>query len=349
MELKFEDIVKMNMMQLEETVTSESITRFLGNIKSSAEEKFPLDFSNEDWVTYEKVLLYDTVENLYRLIAFVPVFFAVAISNNELKKPESVKGYSQNMNKIYNGLLRLEEEVNTAVALKREHLYKIFSDKKTRTDFTEFMKFMKQVMPFFDHAVKAEKVCLKAKGPSVEFFDSINQYNKEMRDALSSALPLVGDWSDLKEHFLPMYFVISGHFDEHSKNIDSKREEFVIKAEQQKKDMEEKIKQAKQRETVVSVMEQVRRKSINEANDLWQMFQLDFMRDLNKEVSMMNRDMYEALMDKIAKFLKKFPMPLANDVSAGMAEEAKKQINRFIETVEEISRATYTPVVMNRQ
>ena len=91
---------------------------------------------------------------------------------------------------------------------------------------------------------------------------------------------------------------------------------------------------------------QVRMKSIREANDLYEMFQMDFMRDLNKEVSMMNRDAYNALITKIEKFLVKFPMPLANNVSLGMAEEAKVQINRFIEMVGDISRQTYNPMVM---
>ena len=41
-------------------------------------------------------------------------------------------------------------------------------------------------------------------------------------------------------------------------------------------------------------------------------------------------------------------MPLDNSVSLGMAQEAKFQINKFIETVCEISRNTYNPVIMQR-
>ena len=98
----------------------------------------------------------------------------------------------------------------------------------------------------------------------------------------------------------------------------------------------------------VDEKQQARLQAIKEANDLYEMFQMDFMRDLNREVSMMNRDMYDALIEKIEKFLKKFPMPLDNSVSLGMAQEAKFQINKFIETVCEISRNTYNPVIMQR-
>ena len=100
--------------------------------------------------------------------------------------------------------------------------------------------------------------------------------------------------------------------------------------------------------SAVDEKQRVRLNAIKEANDMYEMFQIDFMRDLNKEVSMMNRDMYNALITKIEKFLKKFPMPLANDASLGMAQEAKAQIGKFIDMVGEISRNTYTPMVLNR-
>jgi hypothetical protein len=88
--------------------------------------------------------------------------------------------------------------------------------------------------------------------------------------------------------------------------------------------------------------------AINRTNDLYNRFQVDFMRDLQKEVSMMNRDMYDALIDKVEKFLKRFPMPLAQNVSIGMANEAYSQVSKFIDTVYEISRNTYTPVIFEK-
>ena len=92
-----------------------------------------------------------------------------------------------------------------------------------------------------------------------------------------------------------------------------------------------------------------RLESIKAANELFDRFKVDFMRDLEKEVSMLNRDSYETLINKVERFLTKFPMPLSNDVSLGMATEAQAQINKFIDTVYEISRNTYTPVVFNRE
>ena len=95
----------------------------------------------------------------------------------------------------------------------------------------------------------------------------------------------------------------------------------------------------------ISEKEQSRLTKIKEANDLYERFKIDFMRDLQKEVSLMNRDMYDSLMDKIEVFLKKFPMPLSTNVSFGMANEACNQINKFIDIFGEISRSTYSPIV----
>ena len=52
--------------------------------------------------------------------------------------------------------------------------------------------------------------------------------------------------------------------------------------------------------------------------------------------------------DKVEKFLKRFPMPLAQNVSIGMANEAYSQVSKFIDTVYEISRNTYTPVIFEK-
>ena len=347
--ISFDDILKMNMMKLEESIKEESIIKFLGDKTSFAEERDPLDFSNGDWVSYERVLLQDTTENLYRIIAFSPAVFAMAMSTKNLKKPESVKGYSENMKKVYDKLLQFQSEVGMAVDLHVDHNYVLFNNPKIREDFSDFMAFMQKIMPYFDYATKCEAFCLKFKQPSVEFFDVINKYNEKIRNTLVVALPYTGNWTELGDRFISMYTTLYLHFDEFSRNVDSKREEYDVRAARQKDEAEERLKLAKLKGPVVTEKEVERRKAVKEANDLYEMFQMDFMRDLNREVSMMNRDMYESLISKIEKFLVKFPMPLADNVSLGMAQEAKAQINRFIDMVGEISRNTYNPVVIQKQ
>ena len=344
--ISFNDILKMNMMKLQEAVNEETIERFLGDKKSLAEGRDYVDFSNGDWVAYEKILIQDTTENLYRILAFNPALFAMAVSTKDLKKPETVKGYSYNIKKLYDKLLQFESEVGLAVDMHVDHNYLLFNNPNVRKDFTDFMVFMKHLMPYFDYAIKVDNVCSKTREPSVEFFNIINKFNSDIRETLAGALPYTGTWTDLGENFISMYTTIYLHFDGYSRHVDLEREIYDIRAQRQREESEEKLKIAKLRSPIISEKETERRNAIKEANDLYEMFQMDFMRDLNREVSMMNRDMYDALITKIEKFLAKFPMPLSDNVSLGMAQEAKAQINKFIDMVGEISRNTYNPVVI---
>ncbi len=88
--------------------------------------------------------------------------------------------------------------------------------------------------------------------------------------------------------------------------------------------------------------EQTRLQVIKQANDKYEEFCLDFMRDLEKQVPLSTRDMYETFMnEKFANFQNKFNMPLDNSVSEGFAREAMYQIELMIEYISKISQNSY--------
>lgn len=119
-----------------------------------------------------------------------------------------------------------------------------------------------------------------------------------------------------------------------------------IKNTQQEEKNIEKNKSLHQSKTVIPVEKPEEKEKLNlitRVNDLYDRFQVECMRELKKEVSMMNRDAYNHLMDKIDKFLKSFPMPLSNNISMGMAKEALGQVNKLYDMFTEISYNTYNP------
>ena len=99
MELGLNEIMLMSLMKLRDAVETDGLERIVGKRLLSGEEKLSRDFDKEDSAGYEQTLIEDTTENLYGLILTRPEVFATALSLKDLRAPESVKGYCQNMQK----------------------------------------------------------------------------------------------------------------------------------------------------------------------------------------------------------------------------------------------------------
>ena len=70
------------------------------------------------------------------------------------------------------------------------------------------------------------------------------------------------------------------------------------------------------------------------------------MRDLEKQYALSSKDLYEDFVNvRFKKFVERFPMPIANDVSEGYAQEVINQINILIEHVSKISQNSYVTSV----
>ena len=86
MDLDLINAMKIGALKVGEYLNEESIERVLGDGMMYYRSRESKKLKSDDYLGYEKLLVEDTTENLYRLIATNQVFFAKAISNKELKK-----------------------------------------------------------------------------------------------------------------------------------------------------------------------------------------------------------------------------------------------------------------------
>ena len=99
-------------------------------------------------------------------------------------------------------------------------------------------------------------------------------------------------------------------------------------------------------ESTINPAEQKRQDAIKQANDKYEEFCLDFMRDLEKQYALSSRDLYENFINvRFKKFVERYPMPVPSSASEGYAREVINQINILIEHVSKISQNSYVTSV----
>ncbi len=289
-----------------------------------------------------EVVMAKIIKNLYYILKDHPITTAQSMMGvKTADEPETLREYYDNMILMKGAATKLKKPIEILKKDKDASAY-LHSYIKSREDFEGFsagiIEFTSIALNLIEQASKkADQTYLRM----------LNQGLTNMSNALKRASQYVYCWEKYGENYVEIFNGVQEFFDDTANLIKG----CIADVARVKKAEAEMIAATKKTEPVrVVKVEQdektiTRLAAIKEANDLYDRFQVDFMRDLQKEVSMMNRDMYEALIDKVERFLKRFPMPLSNDVSVGMAIEAQSQINKFIESVYEISRNTYSPVV----
>ncbi len=289
-----------------------------------------------------KVMMFKIVQNLYYIMNDHPINRARSMLNADYSNPETLRDYYNNMLAKNSAAGKIKKQINSV-----KDSGSVFCEYKKSAD--NFAGYLSGVLDFTSCAViLIEQGDLKN---NQAYLKLLNQNLNYMTTALEKASRYISCWESFGDDYVSMFDLIKVFFGESAELIKKMIDE--IKKDNQKE--KEKLIEEQKPMTPVRVVKieqdektKARLSAIKAANDLYERFQVDFMRDLEKEISMMNRDMYEVLIDKVEKFLKKFPMPLSSDVSLGMAIEAHSQINKFIDTVHYISQNTYTPVVLGR-
>jgi len=349
MELGFNGIMLMSLMKLRDAVESDGLERIMGKRLLSNEERISRNFDKDDSAGYEQVLIEDTTENLYGLILTRPEVFATALSLKDLRAPENVKGYYQNMQKIFADLLRFEKNIKFAVENEMENSYLLFKSEDVRASFAEFMIFMKKIMPYFELAVKIDRISRRTNKAGEEFFEVVPELNGQIRQIFHEASGDIGDWKAPGVVFRNKHDVIMQHFDENSSFVDSKKAIFDEKQKQMAALQESKKSTSKPVELGAEELE--RRKVIQEANMMYDELVQNTMRDLEKQVPYSVRKMYEYFVnEKFAKFVKSFSMPLSSSTRLATAREACNQLNELNNYISRISEnAVTTNVYMMKE
>lgn len=299
-------------------------------------------FSDTDFREFEHLLIEDVAISLYKIIMSNPLSLVIALTKTKMVKPVSTKGYFDNIKRLNEGFELFKNEMNSSVKKNREGYYIIFSSEENRKSYRNYMSFLQTITPVFQYALKVQKLCRDKRLSDVEFLQIATNYNKIIGEIFELAKgKLDGNPLIIGPGFNEMYEQYTSNFNRNLLTV----EDYRSKAEEIESLKTTEISKQKVASAASNPQEQERLTKIKEANDLYDRFVVDFKRDLDKEVSLMNRDMYEALIDKFERFQKNFAMPLSSNASIGMATEAYSQISKMIETVYEISRMTYTPVV----
>ena len=291
-----------------------------------------------------KVMMFKIVQNLYYIMKDHPINRSRSMLNGCLPDPETLRDYYSNMVAMNKSASKIRKDMNNNMDNLKNSLGNTFLEYKKSAD--SFAGYLSGALEFTGCAVTLiEQGEVKNNKAYIKLLTQNLNY---MTAALEKSSRYISCWENFGDDYVSMFDLIQVFFAESSDLIkkmideikrDNQREKARLIEEQKPVEPARVVKMEQDEKT------KARLGAIKAANDLYDRFQVDFMRDLEKEISMMNRDMYEKLIDKVEQFLKRFPMPLSNDVSLGMAIEAQSQINKFIDAVYEISRNTYSPVV----
>ena len=289
-----------------------------------------------------KVMMFKIVQNLYYIMKDHSINRSRSILNGSLPDPETLRDYYSNMIAMNKSASKIRKDMNGNMDNLKNLLGDTFFEYKKSAD--SFAGYLSGALEFTGCAVTLIEQADSKNNKS--YLKMLNQNLNYMSAALEKSSRYIKCWESYGEDYVSMFEMIKDFFAETSDLIKKTIEEVRKNKQEDKQSVEQKpVEPARVVKIEQDEKTKARFDAIKAANDLYDRFQVDFMRDLEKEISMMNRDMYESLIDKVEQFLKRFPMPLSNDVSLGMAIEAQSQINKFIDAVYEISRNTYSPVV----
>lgn len=331
------DVFSMNMEELEEVV----LGYFNRDITVEDGYKMLNGFLRESLNKCANREIGDVVKTLYSMIHIHPMTRVFEDQVAKIEKPTTISEYGRNLellDKVHSSARKVAiKKIGTAFSeefIERDdeldrfiketikicnqaNYLKYLSDKYSKID----KKYLKNV----SSVVNSVLVSLHNIGENIDCFGQFN-------------IKFINDFEDILDNYNQFYDVISEMIEGVSLDLD------LLSSAKKNETKEE--KKPVNKTSIVAVKnekEEERLNTIARVNDLYERFMADCMRDLQKEVSMVNRDAYNLLMDKLEKFLKQFPMPLSKDVSLGMAKEAMGQVNKFYDMFTEISYNTYNP------
>ena len=126
-------------------------------------------FPEDDFRGFEKLLIQDVVISLYKIILSNPVSLVIALAKTKMVKPETIKGFADNITRLCAGFETFNKELKDSVEEKRDAFYIVFSNEDNREAYRNYIMFLKTLTPVFQHAVKVEKLCQDKRIDDAEF------------------------------------------------------------------------------------------------------------------------------------------------------------------------------------
>lgn len=270
-----------------------------------------------------------TIRNL-----FTVAFTAADDSLIKYEYPEKTEHYLENLRGIYQSSIKFQQGLNKLVQDKKiiDAKYEYFSEEQNRENYNVYNKILDKTIALFEHIKRTENIINNVDDRD-NFIRIITKMNKKFETLLNSIVMTSGDLDDFGmgqiEDYVSAYkkFNVFDYPDLYREEVEEKPAVAMVSKSESK----------------ISKSETERLDAIDQANQLYDMFVKDFMRDLHNQVSESSYDLYKNFVDvRFANFVKRNPMPLDKTVSIGKAKDVYREINKMIEYVGYISEQSYT-------
>ena len=292
------------------------------------------------------VIFFKTIQNLYYIVMDYPTTTRLMVGEGRLlKNPDELKDFQQNFEHLRSLSNKIEQVskvrvgnkagVQMDVELFPRESYSAFLDHiiefVSMANYVSSVGKNKEDKQYPRLLTKNLPYMVKKLSSASEMMDKLNMYsNQDYSNIFNDTVRFFSECSDVLLEFVTKL-----------KEEDQKREQEGLHVA--------KVVVPRQVETSVSPKEDSRRKAISRANDMYQEFCMDFMRDLHAQYSLSSRDMYEHFVNvKFKKFVERYPMPIASDASEGYANEVIYQIQNLMDYVSKISENSYVTSVYDK-
>lgn len=278
-----------------------------------------------------ELIMIKSIQNLYYLIKAFPIIRLDPAFDKKLKESQNLEDYQSNIHLIYDIISHTKNNIIDSL------FYKDTNQKH------KFVSFIYEIKNFIDNAVYILNI---ANSNSDSYY--VRMVAK-MLPSMNSNLEKAGSYIKYLGGFNGEYTEVCNKIIEFFGSsvyiLQQFANEYLAEIKKQKQEINDKrtiIDSSKIVKPVVDKQTLERQKLIKEANDKYEEFCLDFMRDLEKQYAYSSKDLYEQFVNvRFKKFVERYPIPIPNDASEGYAKEVINQINILIDHVAKISENSY--------
>lgn len=293
-----------------------------------------------------ELVMLKSVQNLYFVIKEHVATKGYELKESDLRELVTIADYQYNLNVMKKHANILRDEVNNRFAgIKKDEASFMSRYVDSRKDFANFLQ---AISGFVDSAVYVTTHASKRADGA--YIRTLSKTLPAMRADLNKAKGYTSSWNRYGEGFTQIFDSVIEFFNSSTEVAQGFAVEYLKQQKEKKAAESEKTKNSVEVSRVQKPSQapelSPRLKLIKKANEKYEEFCLDFMRDLEKQYALSSKDLYEEFVNvRFKKFVERFPMPIANDVSEGYAQEVINQINILIEHVSKISQNSYVTSV----
>ena len=292
-----------------------------------------------------------TATTIYKLIMNNPLVQSLQENNSVQFQPiEDISHYNLNLNNLKKSLIANRGSLNLIKGISPEIQLMLHRLPESRKKYDNFQDFVGELIKLYSILEKNKEICFDTHENFVEYTNLAIPLNKKIISQLKICESKVKSIEDYGMGVVETGVGVIGSFVNEWTILNAQTTTATIREKKFRNDVQAEIDKVKQEtrkvEPKISDAEQERRRAIKEANDLYEEFCQDFLRDLQNQYALSSKDLYEYFInEKFAKFMERFQMPLSDSETVGKANEAYSQIKNLMKYVSKISENSYTTSV----